>query len=106
MERRLFGNTLADGGPHVGNVDVLVSAVRGIEPAGAHACAGVVCPALIRDGGESAVTVVAIEIAAAEVVRDVKVRRTVAVGVAPRTGKTEAVVFRIQARQFGAVGAA
>src|SRR5260221_13803311 len=97
MELRLICDALAGAGPHVGNVDVLIAAVRGIEPAGAHAGASVVCPALIRDGGESAVAVVAIEIAAAEVVRDVQAGYAVAVGVTPRTGKTVAVVFYVEA---------
>src|SRR5882757_525515 len=103
MERGLFGDALAGGGPHVGNVDVLIAAVFGVEPADAHAGAGVVCAALIRDGGESAVAVVAIKIAAAEVVRDVQVGRAVAVGVTPGTGKTEAVVFCVEAGRFRAV---
>ena len=103
MERGLFGDALASGGPHVGNVDVLIAAVRGIEPAGAHAGAGVVCAAVIGYGGERAVAVVAIEIAAAEVVRDVQVRCAVAVGVTPRTGETVAVVFCVEAGSCRAV---
>src|SRR5438552_15005028 len=103
MERGLFGDALAGGGPHIGNVDVLIAAVLGVEPAGAHAGAGVVCSALIRDGGESAVAVVAIEIAAAEVVCDVQVGCAVTVGVTPRRGKTVAVVSCVEAGRCRAV---
>src|ERR1700745_3594226 len=83
----LFGNALACGGPHIGDVNVLAAIVIEVGPTCAHAGAGIVDAGGIGDGFEGAVAVIAIKIAAAEIIGDVKVGPAVRIDVAPGAGK-------------------
>ena len=100
MEELLRGNSLTGGRPHVGGVDVLFAVVIEIGPARAHAGARIVDVGFAGDCGERAVAVVAIEIAAPEIVGHVEIGRSAGVGVAPRAGEAVAVVFGIQPCRF------
>src|SRR6267142_2983845 len=80
-----------------------MAAVIEVGPAGAHTCAGDVDAGGLGDGFEGAITAIAIEIAASEIVGDVEVRHAVRIGVAPSAGETEAIVFSVESGRFGAI---
>ncbi len=60
VKNLLLRNSLAGGGPHVGDVDVLIPVVVEVEPACAHAGARVLNAGFAGDGGEGSVPVVAV----------------------------------------------
>src|SRR5579859_109259 len=100
MKQLIFRNTLARRGPHIGYIDVLLAAVCCIKPARAHSSTDVVCPRLFGDRRKSPVSIVAVEIAAAEVVRNIEIRPAVAIDVAPGASEAVTIILGTEAAGF------
>src|SRR5207247_5151085 len=103
-EQLLHSDALAGGRPHVRDVQVLVPIVVVVEPADAHAGAEIFNPGFPGNVGESAVTVVAIEVFPSKIVGHVEVGPAVVVVVCPSAGKAEAIVVLVETRLGGHVG--
>ncbi len=80
------------------DVEVLAAVVVVIEPADAHPRPDVLDARLRSHVRESSVTVVAIQILAAEIIHHVQIGPAIAVVVAPSAAKTVARVVLVQSR--------
>src|SRR5580765_6858194 len=103
MKGLLFGNPNAGGGPHIRYVDVLIPMVVEIEPACAHACANIFHTCFSGNGGKSSVAVVAVKIAASEIVGHVQIGKAVALRIAPCTSEAVTIVVCVKPGLFGAI---
>src|SRR5205807_10368959 len=89
--------------PHIPDVNILISIIIGVEPAGAHACPNILDMGFPRDGCECSVAIVAIEIAASEIVGHAEVWPSVGIQIAPGAGETVAVVVEVQSGLIGSI---
>src|SRR5205085_2262089 len=96
VEIRLTKNTHAICHPHPRSVNILVSVIVEIQPAGAHAGADVIDTRFRRDGRKGSIAIVSVQIVAAEVIHDVQIRPAITVVVVPAAGKTVTIIFDVQ----------
>jgi len=91
---RIVDDALSLRGPHIRDQNVRSSVAVIIDPRSAHTRSDIIDPGLFGHIPEMTVRV-AIEILAAEIVRDVKIWPAIAIVVAPRCRKREAIVVVI-----------
>ncbi len=96
MKVCFLGDSLAGGGPHIGNVNLLMAVVVDIGPAGAHAGPGLVDSGGFGNGFKSAVAAIAVKIATAKIVGHVQVWPAVRIDITPSASKAEAIVFGVE----------
>jgi hypothetical protein len=89
------GDAPAGSEPHIGDVQILTAIVVDVHPAGTHTGPVIFDACFLRNVGEGAVSVVAVEILPPEVVCHMEVRPSVIVVIAPRCGKRKAIVVLI-----------
>src|SRR5438046_9923279 len=78
------------------DVDILISVVVEVGPAGTHARANIFNVSRAGNRSESSVAIVAIQVVSTKVVCHVQIRQTIGDGLAPRTSEAVAVVIRVQ----------
>src|SRR6266849_3258524 len=91
----LLGNAKARSRPHVRHVRVRSAVVIEIEPACAHPRAGILYARLSGYGSKCSIAMVAIQIAAPEIVGDIEARASAGIIVAPGARKTVAIVVDV-----------
>src|SRR5579864_1520322 len=100
---RISKNTHAGRNPHACRINVMLSVVVEVEPAGAHSSSRFIHFGLGGDGGKCSIAVIAVEIVAAKIVDHVQVGPRVSIAVTPRAGETISIIIDIQAGLFGAI---
>src|SRR2546423_7752053 len=93
----LRGNTHPCWGPHIPDINVLLSVIIEIEPAHAHSCTGLFDVCLARNRPECSISVVDVQIASPEIVGDIEIRPAIAGTVAPRAREAVAIILDVEA---------
>src|SRR5882762_4567273 len=78
-----------------------MSVIVEVGPASAHPSANVFNLRRVGDRGERPVTVVAIQVIAPKIVRDIEIGQAIGSGLAPRTSETVPIVINVQPSRFG-----